>query len=415
MATKPLSQEPTISAVTADDKFVLVNNPSGTADTALITAANAALFFQSGMVTSSQLGASSSGSITGVATLGTDGKVLSTQLPAITSGVTSVNGSTGALTGILTSGDIGVNVAGLVAGKVPTSQLPGSIQSATRAVNASTSTVIDFAFQQNVVMMDQAASFTFGNATPGAKTTLILVMDATGGRLATFPGSNFAFDQITSVAIGYYPNEVTTLGFEVREDGVTVRGFGLDVDRSASWDPFSALDTFPRTQLFAGGGGNPITSGTLRLTYFRAKVSKAVSNCDIWVKTAPTSTTNTHGYVAMFEVDISNWGLKCIAVSADDTTMFSTASTAGTLVTKAWTTFQMYSGRWYAFGVGYSGTGVTASPSIVSARAIDGNNVALIPPRITGTLTQTALPTIGQTFTDASAAAYDTMYYANFR
>lgn len=94
MATIAAGDLPNLTALSDDDKFMVVDAPGSTKAPKLLTATIARAYFQTGAVLSSQVGVAG-----GVATLGNDGKLTPSQLPTVSAaGVSSFNTRTGVVT-----------------------------------------------------------------------------------------------------------------------------------------------------------------------------------------------------------------------------------------------------------------------------------------------------------------------------
>lgn len=409
MADQPLSAKTTISTLTDDDKIALIDAPGSSAAVRLILATDVKTYMQNGVQLTSAKGVAN-----GYAGLDGTGKVPSAQLPALASGVASVNGETGTLTNYQkTTGTGGKGLANGYASldgsaKVPVAQLPGIVQTASRSTNTTASTVIDFNYQQQTFLVNSTAAFTFSNLTPGAETSATLVMDTGAPFQVTFPGSNFAWDTTVGV-INPYPGNVTTIGFQVREDGATVTAFGTPVDRSQIHSPFTEQEIFPREFLGAAGTGNVMSAGQLRWTYFKASRTQLVNNLAMWVRTG--SVAATHQFMCIGDVDTSNWTTTIAAITADvtDNSMFGTGTAAGTRTAPALTSaYRVYAGKWYGFGC--CSIGHSTSPDVASQRANPAFNTYTDLPMVCASVAQGSYPTVGTSY--VAPTVYDTRYYA---
>lgn len=420
MTDQPLSGKATVSALTDDDKLALIDAPGSSALVRLILATDARTYMQNGVQLTSQRGAAN-----GYAPLDATSKVPSANLPTLASGVASVNGETGVLTNYQkTTGTGGKGLANGYAGldgtgKVPTAQLPGTVQTASRNNNASVSSVVDFNYEQNVIVLNQNTTLTFSNLQPGAKTTAILVQDLTGFRLVSFPASDFVWDVIGAAQILPYPQNVTSIGFECREDGVTVIGYGNDVDRSEMWNVFTGNDVFSRQILALGGTGSGISNGTLKLTYFKPRRNLLVNTITTYCNAPWAATSTDQAGVLLATVDTSTWNITVAAASANTVTLWNSgnSTTAVANATALTSAYQMLAGRWYAFGAFWHGTGtITTTPGLVSTRQVFGSNVFAILPRMAGAVTGlTTLPTVGTSYTEGTQVVNsDTLYWATF-
>jgi hypothetical protein len=408
MATIAAGDLPLSATLTDDDRFMIIDAPGSTKAAKLVATTVVRASMQSGAVLTTSLGAAN-----GVATLGADSKLTASQVPAIVSGVSSINTTfTGAVTGVQMTSEKGVvnGYAGLDgSGKVPTAQLPGVVQSGSRSTNTLASAVIDFSYQQQTFLVNSVPTFSFTGLTPGAETSVTLVMDTGAPFLVAWPGSNFAWDT-TIPTINPYVGNTTSLGFQVREDGVTIVGFGTPVDRSQIFAPFTEQEVFPREFLGMGGTGNPMSPGQLRLTYFKAYRSQLVSNLAMWVGTA--SVGATHQYMCLCDVNTSNWTTTIVARTADVTnnSMFGTASTAGVKTSPALTAaYQVYAGKWYAFGC--SSIGQSTDPDVASQKYDARVNTWADLPMVAASVTQATYPALNTAY--VAPTVYDTRYYGH--
>lgn len=404
-----ISASPAISTLDPTDTIYVNNDPGSSHAISQITLTNFLTVALNGVQMTSAKGANN-----GYAPLDSSGKVPSANLPALASGVSAINTSlTGNVTNVQLTTQKGVangypSLDGTA--KVPIAQLPGVVQNGSRSTNTTTSTVIDFNYQQQTFLVQGTSTFSFTNLTPGAETSVTLVMDTGSPFLVSWPGSNFGWDT-TVPTINPYVGNTTTLGFQVREDGATVVGFGTPVDRSQLYSPFTEQETFPREFLGTQGTGNVMASGQLRLTYFKAFRTQLVNSLAMWVS-ATVSVGATHQYMCLCDVDPTNWTTTIAAITADTTnnSLFGTGSTAGTKTTKALTAaYQVYSGKWYAFGC--SSIGHTTSPDTASTRAVTMMNTYADLPMLAASVAQATYPTVGTSY--VAPAVYDTRYYAH--
>jgi hypothetical protein len=409
MADQPLSGKATVSALTDDDKIALIDAPGSTAAVRLILATDVRTYMQNGVQLTSQRGAAN-----GYAPLDATSKVPAANLPTLASGVASVNGLTGVVSGLEQTSKKGVanGYAGLDGtAKVPVAQLPGSIQSASRNNPASVSSIVDFNYEQNVILLDQDTTLTFSNLQPGAKCTLVLRQDATGNRNVTFPATNFAWDTTTGV-VAPYPSQQSIIGLEVMEDGVTVAGYGSSLDSSEVYRLFTGQETFSRDDhLFISGFGSNPSAGQIYFTYFKAKKTQSVISLNVWCTSG--SVAATHQFMGLADVNVTTWATTLVALTADNTTntLFGTGSAAGTLCSANLTSaYRVLAGKWYAFAI--CSIGHTTSPGFVSTRTLSATNVVNQLPYPTGSGAQGTYPTIGTSYAwTTNINAFNTMYY----
>ncbi len=148
----------------------------------------------------------------------------------------------------------------------------------------------------------------------------------------------------------------------------------------------------------------PLTSGTLRLTYFTARKTETTTQVRVAGGNAAAAATPTLIRFGLWLI-AADGGATLVASIANDLTIFAAANTA---YTRSWTTpYAKVAGQRYAFGA-LCVSGATV-PQICS-NSMNAVNEPSAAPRLSGAITsQTDLPA---TFADASVAATGTSPYA---
>lgn len=92
----------------------------------------------------------------------------------------------------------------------------------------------------------------------------------------------------------------------------------------------------------------PLSSGTMRLTYFTCRKSETTTQVRVWSGTTAAGPTPTLCRVGLWLIDADGTG-SLVASTANDTSLLAAATTA---YTKAWQApYSKVSGRRYALGV----------------------------------------------------------------
>lgn len=243
--------------------------------------------------------------------------------------------------------------------KVLTTQLPYVYQQAVNTIVASgASTNIDFNYaSQDITMTSNNVAISFTNATAGIGTVIIFRQDGTGGRRPVWPGG-VIFDGGEPAIDPLNPTVVSVTTF----DGTNFVVSGVYSEYINSNYLKTAHETLPRDLLFTGGTSVVPASANFYGTYFTARKTMTVTNIITYSCTTATAGTTT-ARVGLYSVS-GNGDLTLMSASANNTSLWTTIAAYTSPLAVAQT---MAAGKRYA--VGYVWIGTTA-PTLQGTRNV---------------------------------------------
>lgn len=258
---------------------------------------------------------------------------------ATSAGVASVNGHTGAV--VLAASDVSADAAGAAASALVSAKSYTDVETA-RAGAAE-------ALKANLA---GGATFTGGAVTVSGNLLTARMIASSGLSGATAP-SRYA-----GATTGGLPNTGTFAVGDFVLDNVNGGWWICTAAGSpGTWEAGGGNDYYTNQQLAAGetifprigvGTGAVMATGVMNLTYWTATKTEAINNLLVIGSSTAAGATPTYAAVGVFSVD-SSGNLTRVAVSASDTTLFSTTFSTRTLPTLA--AWNKVAGQRYAFAI----------------------------------------------------------------